>query len=77
MLLPCRVLVIVLILPVESSTLSNPLVGFYFLVNSFIILLFFRPQFTGKYTVLYMNPLSIAARRTGGKRVEVPTGIRV
>ena len=40
-------------------------------------LLFFRPQFTGKYTVLYMNPLSIAARRTGGKRVEVPTGIRV
>ena len=43
-------------------------------VYNFVI---FRPQFTGKYTVLYMNPLSIAARRTGGKRVEVPTGIRV
>ena len=55
-LLISRVLVIVLILPVATSTLSNPLVGFILLVDLMLIL-FSLDRSLRKNTVLLPEPL--------------------
>ena len=61
----------------RASTLSNPLVGLLILVDLVLILLSLDRCLRWNILFSYMNPFSIAARRTGGKVLRSLLGIRI
>ena len=76
-LLLSRVLSYIIDSASRSSTLSNPLVGLLILVDLVLILLSLDRCLRWNILFSYMNPFSIAARRTGGKVLRSLLGIRI